>query len=68
MKGNLAVAATVFAAVALTHTQLARAQTQAGLDIAAIEEAANPKPIKSFPGSIASPNSITAAPLETALI
>jgi hypothetical protein len=29
--------------------------------------AANPPPAKSFPGSIASPNSITAAPLEAAL-
>jgi hypothetical protein len=29
--------------------------------------AANPTPAKSFPGSIASPNSITAAPLEAAL-
>jgi Domain of Unknown Function (DUF1259) len=29
--------------------------------------AANPTPVKSFPGNIASPSSITAAPLETAL-
>jgi hypothetical protein len=29
--------------------------------------AANPTPVKSFPGSISSPSSITAAPLETAL-